>query len=722
MAKKGKGNKAKQRRAKKLQAQQAATARKHDENKTIRYRLKKELIRVDRNNKPIPVDRRKIAEAMLEQGGTPPEAAITPDIPDNVVSLCARRAAGPATPLVPKDTRGSSEPSEQSLAHKELVAEVRQRINYDRVLFASWSNERGGSNAATWGRKNVGDNEMFAMELRRLSEYKASHPGGKNPAPSTEEAQEQTAVSMMHNPGIKAKPIEHGGYAPKAARTLDRKFWDMSAKPAGKTPSGRLIREFTEGKYAPPKSEETPVVYTTPTRDWGKAANDESHTVTTNMWSAEDQLRMMINTVDRIHWPRQLDKFLFESDGKWHIHTGLVRQAVKDSEDRVIHAGVALALMQHTKDSDEELLALTTENNMLSQELKFVEHELAITLHDDSSAEEIKKELYGTAIAKPPKDAGQLLSEFKVFKQLLEADNGGGALMAFSRYVYPNTNVHEIIKEEADHVCAERQRAFQDRLRMLRLKKFFRQVPAMLEINKLRNMANRARTKATLAGEVQALRNMRRTAAKRAAESCSIYYSRLNIAVSSPDFKVTVNGRDKTHGSVEMRCINRRVNPTEWSNRPKVGLRKLDSVRAIHKAVGFKEFREDEYYENKRDMMAEWWARHASDCETRYLANTTSGKLLVGVTKAARAINKVLQTNVDPWSRKKEREAEVEKLRIKTARVQRRKDKQHRKHLCRAQAAAEKAALEQANKEKLAKEAEARAIREAAKRAYRNAH
>lgn len=559
------GKKSKIRRQKK----QNKSARGHVEQLTDRYRLKQTLVPVDKHGNEIedtplappmmPSERRALAKAMLEQTGgtTSVEKSLQPE-PDvspppkatNVVSLCERRAANEEHKLT-------------------ATQEAQATINYERMLYHQWSKDKS--------KRYFSERELYALEFRQLLEYAASHPNGRNDEPPTVKDEVQKPVSMVHNPGLSANPInpetEAGGYCEvdKRARPVSvhnqrnrdqaewyRKFGDMSSKPSGKTPSGRLIREFTENiqpSQPPEKSTEV-----RRSKDWGRAKLPGSNGA--RAWAAEDQLFTMIDMVPEEHWPMEhIEQFLFKGDdGEWHVHTGKVRQAISNQEDRIINRAVTLAFIQHSEDQQEFIKHLESELKSLKTHFNILDFQYSTLIgeptdHSVSGTAQYlraKRNNYATAYAKPP-ELGKLVAEFRVFNYLAGTV---GINEAFSRFHYGTPDVAKMYEAEEERRIVERIEKAQPKLENLRLRAFLREVPLLIKLQRERDYMQQLSAKHSLvARETYALWKMHKRNHKPALVK-KAYLSGLVIEQVRfhENWKVTMNGKAVVADVVDVTC------------------------------------------------------------------------------------------------------------------------------------------------------------------------
>lgn len=712
----------------------SAKSGRHNEAMTIRHRLEQKLVRLDRNNEPIPPGKRKaLTKAMIDSGAMkPPESFYQPEpeIPKNVV---------PISKAPPTDTTPEASPR-----RTEYAAEIREQVNSEKVLYASWSRSaKAGVEddilLHDGSKLFVSKSERQTWQLRFASEM---YESGKHRKEEDDEPVRQDidasvatkpALSLVHNSGIKRNPVskpvratQHDPTVISALNARNRK----SKAPAntGLTPSGLPISNFMENSGVPTKPQST-VVYTTP------AANDDNKKQrSASEWSAEHLLFKMIETTSQDAWPRQVMDYLYQDGDEWHVHTGMVRKAIAAGDDRVILKAVAIALLESQGETSNGLrnkyVNAKREAIAAKKEVTQLEYAYAQISGDISSAEQIKKEVkhdwtpmgarqsvremekekYGSAYAKPPEDVDRALSEFKLFKNLYERDN---ELRAYCRYMYGSVEYAQTMQEHADYLCAERQRAYDDRVRMLRLKRFFRQIPAMLKIQTDRAMARRI--KSTMTGELQALKSFRRRAAKRNHQS-SIYYSDLNIQICSVSEQTTVemsNAGIKPSVMINGRVVGASCSFMIVKRKPYqlVAPKPKPTARSINKELHVQHWRNSnpdlikevgwwllkyepteptcmvDYRPCKgtlptydtsmgecrvRQHVIDWWHKSADKCEDDYLATTVRGKVVRAATETSRKVWSILQTPIDPTSRKKMRDKEEAKLMRKTNREQHR--------------------------------------------------
>lgn len=475
MAKKGKGNKAK-------------SLRGHVEQNVLRFREKKELIRVDRDGNPInknlPYNVMNKAWLLDEAFRAPPVDHTKTPPPDNVTSITS---GNKEKPKVNKPVSKSGNEAEK-IQHNTTNGTNTHGWLHDKALAASefkhWSRvskELGRNCVELWTKDDKGKLHSDSLDLQR-KRSKDGHNRLKFDKPP----------STVENPFLK-KP-EHGGYATDAQarpvtvhnqqnRKLDRKFWDMSAKHVPKAPSGMPISEFVTGRYKPP---EKAVVYTTPpptpTRDW-RASNDSHYraepiVTTASEWARKTKasVQWFINHVEVQNWPTHIHNFVrWVADGPVP-NTGAINKAASHPETELI-------LMRNLNDGlqkdwhmlDQALLDSQSEANLLRQELhatrnevKLLEFELAHHTGDTESIAEISKEL-NIVEPKPPQvpdDADTMLRELRMYQAF---ERVYGPEHAFARFVYKDPTLGQVMREHADRQAAHRLYLFEERQALRRI-------------------------------------------------------------------------------------------------------------------------------------------------------------------------------------------------------------------------------------------------------------
>lgn len=578
---------------KKHPANRHKSKRGHREALVTRYREVKKRIPVDKDGNPLdtpklPSERRALAKAMLEHTGgiTTLEKAVKPD-PDlvmappksnNVLSFFGKKANKPAN-------------------SDEFHKDAQEFIARERAVYKKW-----GERESLY----ISDKEREASDFRRLLEYVAAHPKGKNESPNIGTSKQP--ISMVHNPGISPNPIkpetEHGGYTDKVVsyhkrsrpivvhNRMNREGQYKLYDPRIHAPSGLPISEFVTGKYKPViKQQSTEVKH--------------SAKATKRAWSAEEQLFTMLDMVPEEHWPMDhLKPFLFKDNktGKWHVHTGQVRRAINKQEDRIINRAVTLAFIQHAQDTDEYIGVLEGENKFLHQENKLISFENAHYHQDEETKLELQRELYdwtpkgarvsargirsedaskyATVYPKPPENVDKLVAEFKMFNSFLAYN---GANEAFARMKYGDPAVAKRVEDECQRRIQERAEQARPKLEMLRLRSTFRQIPLLITLTKERDFMQRLSAKHSLVSrEVYALKRMhKRNHKPRLVKSAHL--SGLNIQITRFNTKTSVwmNGKRVT---TDVREVHRTV-PRVQVKQPTVNYRRyvdqLHSIRPI---------------------------------------------------------------------------------------------------------------------------------------------
>jgi len=539
---------------KKRKGNRPTSKRGHDESSVNRYRQVTQLIPVNRDNEPIPVPRKELAKAMLDVTGKKKTGAEQsyqpePEQPKNVVSLCERRKAA-------------------NNVEYSTSQEAKANINYDRLLFHEWSKAKG--------KRYVSEKEAQAWEFRRLLEYSAAHPEGRNypddadlNKPKVKTKAKAKPISTVHNPGISSTPIEYGGYTPSnryrarpivVHNRMNREGQFILYDPRIHAPSGLPIKEFTEGKYAPPKTQQQSTeVPPSVTKDWGAKRVSDSP----RAWAAEDQLRLMIDEVPEEHWPMDhIGQFLFQNDnGSWHVHTGKVRTAISKQEDRIINRAVTLAFIAKSQDQDEMITALEAEVEGLQAQRRILEFQVTRQSGEEldwtpqgarQSVREMDK-ARATANAKPPTKE-QLVAE------------------------------QQRLQEQIDSIDATEAEETQAKMQMLRLNTLFRQVPFLIWKTRDHWRSAKARPLFNVVKERQAHRRMV-SSAKRAEYTQRVNLSGLVIYLANEHWskvKLTTDGKQfvpPTEHYVEVRA-------TSVPRLIAYGADDINYKRVINKVVG----------------------------------------------------------------------------------------------------------------------------------------
>ena len=337
-----------------------------------------------------------------------------------------------------------------------------------------------------------------------------------------------------------------------------RKFGDMSSKPSGKTPSGRLIREFTEGKYAPPKTQQQQSTEVPPsvTKDWGAKRVSDSP----RAWAAEDQLRLMIDEVPEEHWPMDhIGQFLFQNDnGSWHVHTGKVRTAISKQEDRIINRAVTLAFIAKSQDQDDQIIALEADVQGLQSQQRILEFQYSRLIGEPvdngvMGTAQYLRHKNATANAKPPTKEQLVAERHRITAQIEEIE-------------------------------AEEEAQAQRKMEMIRLRILFKQVPYLIWQTKDHWRSAKPRRMHNVVAERKAHRRMV-SKAQRAEYTQRVNLSGLVIHLSNTHWsklKITTDGKQfvpPTENTVEVRA-------TTVPRLMAYGTDDINYKRVINKAVG----------------------------------------------------------------------------------------------------------------------------------------
>lgn len=594
MTKKGKGDK-------------PTSARGHREESVIRFREKKELIRVDRYGNPlnrsIPFNVMSNNWLASHKHNAPPTDHTKNPPPDNVASITSGK------PKV-------SKPVSQSGNEAEKIPHRNHRLR------------------APHERSIEGHNKL-----------KFEKP------PST-----------VHNP-LLTEP-ESGGYS--TSKPLDRKFWDMSSKRVPMAPSGIPISEFVTGKFKP---KENAVVYTTdtppweeqpkytppptPTRDW-RASNDHHYHAapvekTATEWARQTKatVQWFINHVEPQNWPTHVHNFARWVDDGPIVNTGAINKAASHPEtELILMRSLNEGLKKDWHMLDQALLDSQSENNLLRQELqatrnevKLLEFELAHHTGDTESLEEIRREMDIVEPKTPriPDDVDSMLREFRIYQSF---ERVYGPEHAFARFVYDKPDLGKTMREHADARCKERESAMRHRnvVRFLRQlgSHILNEAQTKYEQEKYDNYVNFWKDKYPLylkqraRRTVGAVRNPARESvslaamarkAKPAQHNSSTYYS-------------TLDGRSQYLTSLVAKRIIHSIKPTRTCfNNPNLveGDDRTSWCRP--------KFRGMLTYE-------QWWAERLDYCEVHY--QEVKHPLRVGVVRTYNKVVDTLNKPVDP--------------------------------------------------------------------------
>ena len=469
------------------------SARGHKKENVVRFRLKKELIRLDADGNEITPDEGQsfpvntFSRDWLSNhlnnpavSGPPVQREAPPPPPDNVTSMASHRQAKASKPVSQSGNEAEAKPQRNTCVHGWLhsKAEAIKDFRHWARLTKEIGRERCGSEL--WHKRD--DGTLTSPSLERARE--AAQNGHKG----LMKLRFKKAPSTVHNPFLNpdAPPVS-GGYAPanRAAPicVLNQRNRNRDVVYA-LAPSGIPISEFITGKYKP---QENAVVSTTelpptPTRDW-RAKQDNSvqvrktPDVSTWVYKTNAMVQWFINHVEVQNWPGHVHQFVTWKSGGPIPNTGAINKAASKPEtELVLLRSLNEGLEKDWRMLDSALSDATSENNLLRQELELTKQELRAekqdSLHfqyelaqrtgDPVSAEEIRQELQDISKSKLPRtdDADEMLSQFNLFNSFYQFT---GPEFAFARYFYGDPRLGQVIRDHADMRCRERQAAVENR-------------------------------------------------------------------------------------------------------------------------------------------------------------------------------------------------------------------------------------------------------------------
>lgn len=471
-------------------------------------------------------------------------------------------------------------------------------------------------------------------------------------------ARKKAAYEARKAEAVQAQPVVE----PTTTKLLDPKFWS-DAKPEPRAPSGRLIREFTEGgKYAPQPS----VVYTNPevTKDWGTASNDKSWTQKTQALA-----QWFINHVEVQNWPIHVTNFVHWKDGGPVVNTAAIDKAAssQDTELKLVKAlneglqadwsmlDKAISYNEQEISLLKQELALTKQDLQGTRnEVKLLEYDLAHRTGDTQSIEVMNREM-NVGYAKPPEDADVMLAQFNVFNSIVKCD---GLPTAFARYVYNDSRLGEVIEDHADMVANGRQLDVGIR----NLTRFFKEFgeyhrtvfdKSWEEFNKAKHdeyagwwaehypawrrtqFRNKRRTQQALVTNVPHERNKFKGMANRAVKNVttdSIYYSAVDRqhSVNSSVAKAIISKVQPSHARLNNPSLVEGDNRDGWHGK----------------------YSQAQRYIN-------WWSNWLDHCEMKYHKATPSGRIKIGIVKAYNNLVDVMNTPVDNRTRNRIKQEEM---------------------------------------------------------------
>lgn len=465
----------------------------HRKENVVRFRLKKELIRLDADGNEIlpdqggsaPVntfDRNWLSNHLNRPDVSGP--VVTPEPspppPDNVTSMASHRQAKASKPVSQSGNEAESRPQRHTSVHGWLHSKSEAISD-----FRHWSRL-----TKEIGRNRCGSDPWVERENGKLSSpfLERARAAAQNGHKGLMKPRFKKAPSTVHNPFLNpdAPPVS-GGYAPanRAAPicVLNQRNRNRDTV-YSLAPSGIPISEFITGKYKPI---EKAVVYTTelpptPTRDW-RAKQDNSvqvrktPDVSTWVYKTNAMVQWFINHVEVQNWPGHVHQFVTWKSGGPIPNTGAINKAASHPEtELILIRSLQDGLEKDWRMLDSALSDAASENNLLRQELELTKQELRAekqdSLHfqyqlaqrtgDPVSAEEIRQELVDISKSKLPRtdDADEMLSQFNLFNSFYRFN---GPEFAFARYFYGDPKLGQVIRDHSDMRCRERQAAVENR-------------------------------------------------------------------------------------------------------------------------------------------------------------------------------------------------------------------------------------------------------------------
>lgn len=602
MAKKGKGK-----------GNKPVSARGHREESTLRFRLEQDLVRIDRNGRPLTssIPFNVMSKDFLTQSAPaapPVDHSKTPP-PSNVSSFAEHKAKRDSTK--PKRHRAVGQP--HGWLHNKALA-----MNE----FKGWSRitkeiGRGPSACEPWTEDK--DKKLYSPSLDRQRELsKAGHNKPKKPKAVT--------TPPKVDKDIKFKPLDPKFYMPPKVTGS-----------AGLSPSGLPIRLFTEGKYKP---KEKPVVYTnsqqesppTPTRDWrAGAVNDNRYDNAVNAWSiaTHSHVQWFINHVEPQNWPNSVHNFVHWKPGGFIVNTGAINEAASHPETELLlvkslHEGLEKdwrMLDDALGEANQEVSLLKQELQATRNEVKLLEYDLAHRTGDQQSVGEIRQEIK-VSNAKPPENADTMLFEFRLFKTFVRTE---GEAKAFARFVYNDPGLGKVMEDQADMRFKERESELHYRNFTRFLKDFaayHKKAQDKLYVHwwedeypkYLKRVARRNDTAVMDVANESAVFKGWSYATK---QRDSIYYSSLKQAPLP-----------------SVSCIN------------------SIKARAILKEVGYRKYRQP--HVNTVSKYVKWWEENLPRAELKYAVITQPVK--AAVVSSYNKLMDVMNTDVNPFERKRKKE------------------------------------------------------------------
>lgn len=635
----------------------------HQEGNVIRFLEKKDLIRVDREGNPLnrgaPIntfDKNWLSGQLLSDISAPPIIPTRTSLPNNVTSITKGK---------PKVDKPVSQTGNEAEVVKPPTLTTKHGWLHDKHLataeFRGWSRVtkeigRTKTAAEVWTKDDKGKLHSLSLDHQReLSKQGRTKLKFKSP-PST-----------VHNPFLTPDASSWSASNQDAAPICLLNERNRNRDVVLYAPSGLPISEFITGKYKPQNA----VVYTTvdalpptPTRDW-RASNDKTYdtsvkvrrTPDLNSWAykTNGMVQWFINHVEPQNWPTHVHNFVSWNDGGPVINTGAINKAASHPETELILVSeLNSGLEQDWKMIDSALSDAQSENNLLRQELKLTQQELAQEVQRNKlmeydiamrngEAPEIIRDSYD--IIKPktpdvPDDADVMLAQFNVYQSFVKCD---GPEHAFARYVYGDPRLGEVIRDHADMRCNQRQSdvGYRNVVRFLKdlsahilsemqaeyeqkkhdeYESFWQtQYPLYLLHRKRRNISavcNPSRESVALAALARK--------AKPATYRNSLYYS-------------TLDNRDSYLTNVVAKCIIQQVKPSrERYNNPHLvdGDSRESWAQPPFKGI------------NKYEQ---WWAERIDYCEVHY--HQVNHPIKVGIVKAYNKLVDTLNTPIDPSTR-----------------------------------------------------------------------
>lgn len=713
-------------------------------NKMIRqYRLL-----LDKEGEVLPCTPRELSRAISDQmrelGTDPIPFALQPSdafrkddaAPDNVTDIAAARKRKESARLEKKKAKAAknNKPKQPKPKPKAKVKCVNSQGWLHNTAMAIGEFRR-------WAKRPANGSNQLQYQ-QRMEEHKAASLNGV-PRVNKKVQNLDSKISAVHNPGLSATPVVlDKSKLPDINKPLDPKFWNPAAQRKVRlAPSGLPMEMFEPGgKYGPASNDaQSPVVYTAQQ----KARETAREYRAQRDASLVGYVSQVVNTVEPQFWSRVLYDYVeVRGDDDYIVQTGAINKTVNTEDERVITRALLDTMAAYAYWQDEERSSLVIERNTLEWELG---------ARINTGADDEQRE-----IPTPPEDCDQLVAEVNTFTSLMKFE---GPERTYARYVYGDPKLGDTIRQHMDARAQERMDAVELRSSVRGLTDFFTQFaeyhaklfedyaagggwyrePFNQWANRQPNPESREEyidwwkaSQSAFAEFDDRTRKVKSAVVHAPTETYllhrkhvdgidrlrSTYYSRL----TEPSFN------KKGWGVLSLKNSN-----GEFRSADRVQYTNGRVASVLLSAVTFSTYR---YCGNKCHAYVEWWEENAGVAEAllfdktvKELETTRSGRTKLAVVKAGVSIEKgfkkvrdVLNTNIDPASRRQDRERLEQLEERRKARDTRRAEAKQRRAEVKAKKLAKRLADAEAEHARQVADADRKAQRDAIRKAQRIAH